>query len=63
MKKLIQFVKDAYLEITQRVSWPTVAQLQVSATVVLVVSLLFALVIGGIDAVFKNGMLLVYESF
>ena len=63
MEKVIQYIRLSYVEMTQKVSWPTVAQLQASATVVLVASLIFALVIGGVDAAFKNMMQFVYEIF
>ena len=60
---MIQYMKSSYEEMTEKVSWPTYTQLQSSATVVLVASLIFALFIGGIDIVFKNTMQWIYENF
>ena len=48
---------------TQKVSWPSSDQLRSSATVVLIASLIFALIIGGVDAAFKNMMKFIYETF
>ena len=61
MYKLIQYIGTSYTEMTQKVSWPTLDQLRVSATVVLIASLIFSLIIGGVDAAFKNMMQFIYE--
>jgi len=63
MNKLTQFVKDSYEEMKTNVSWPSRIELQNSATLVLVASLLFAIVIGLVDLVFKNGLNWFYQSF
>ena len=43
MAKVLDFFKDSYVEITEKVTWPTWSQLQSSAVIVLVASLLIAL--------------------
>jgi preprotein translocase subunit SecE len=63
MNKLTQFVKDSFEEMKTNVSWPTRVELQNSATLVLVASLLFAIVIGVVDLAFKNGLNWFYQSF
>jgi preprotein translocase subunit SecE len=63
MNKLTQFVKDSFEEMKTNVSWPTRVELQNSATLVLVASLLFAIVIGAVDLAFKNGLAMFYQSF
>jgi preprotein translocase subunit SecE len=63
MNKLTQFVKDSFEEMKTNVSWPTRVELQNSATLVLVASLLFAIVIGIVDLAFKNGLNWFYQSF
>jgi preprotein translocase subunit SecE len=63
MNKLTQFFKESYEEMKSNVSWPSRLELQNSATLVLVASLLFALVIGLVDLVFKNGLTWFYQSF
>ena len=49
MAKVLDFFKDSYEEITQKVTWPTWSQLQNSAVIVLVASLLIALMIFVMD--------------
>jgi preprotein translocase subunit SecE len=61
MNKLVQFVKDSYVEMKSNVSWPSRVELQNSAMLVLIASLLFAVVIGLVDLVFKTGMNELYK--
>ena len=63
MNKLTQFVKESYEELKSNVSWPTRLELQNSAVLVLVASLVFAIVIGLVDLAFKNGLQVFYQSF
>jgi preprotein translocase subunit SecE len=49
MAGVVQFVKESYEEMTQKVTWPTWGELQNSAVLVLVASLIIALVIWGMD--------------
>ena len=60
MSKLSVYFKESYNELTKKVSWPTWAQLQSSAIVVLVASVLFAVVIFLMDFAFKNLMTGIY---
>ncbi|GAL86935.1 preprotein translocase [Sporocytophaga myxococcoides] len=63
MKKVIDFLKESVEEIRSRVSWPKFSELQSSTVLVLVASIIFALIIGVIDYLFKNGMSFIYENF
>ncbi len=63
MNMLKDFFRDSYDELKSNVSWPTFAELQSSTTLVLVSSLIFALVISGVDFGFKTAMELFYQSF
>jgi preprotein translocase subunit SecE len=63
MNKVVKFVKESYDEIVNKVSWPKFAQLQSSAVLVLVASLIFALLIWVVDVAFENGMDALYQSF
>jgi preprotein translocase subunit SecE len=63
MKKFIEFFKDSYEELRERVTWPTYKELQSHATLVLIASFIFALVIGGIDFVFDNILGWLYKNF
>ena len=62
MNKLVQFVKDSYEEMKTNVTWPSRIELQNSATLVLIASLLFALIIGAVDAAFKLGITELYPK-
>jgi preprotein translocase subunit SecE len=62
MSKVITFFKESYQEMLHKVSWPKYSDLQNSAILVLVASLIFALVIGAIDYAFENLMEFVYEE-
>ena len=49
MAKVVQFFKESYEEMTQKVTWPTWKSLQNSAILVLVASLIIAFVIFAMD--------------
>jgi preprotein translocase subunit SecE len=63
MEKLQKFVRESWHEITNEVTWPKYTDLQSSATLVLIASVIFALVVGAIDFVIDNGLKLLYQSF
>ena len=52
MKKIVNYFKDSYLELTQKVSWPSWDELQNSAIVVSVASLIIALIVFLMDFIF-----------
>ena len=60
MSKFINYLKESYVEMTKKVSWPTWDKLQNSAIVVMVASVIFALLIFGIDFVIEAAMKLIY---
>lgn len=60
---MIDLIKASWTEVTENVTWPKFADLQASSTLVLVASLIFALLVGIIDFVFKSGLDLFYKSF
>ncbi len=62
-KKLVAFLKESKTEMTEHVTWSTYAELQESSILVLVASLIFALLIGLMDFVFKTGLDAYYDSF
>ncbi len=59
MAKVVEFLKESYDEMTNKVSWPTWAELQSSAVVVLVASIIIALLIFAMD----NGVRTIIETF
>ena len=54
MEKLKNYILESIDEIRNKVSWPKFNELQSSAILVLVASLIFAIVIGLIDLSFKE---------
>ena len=51
MSKIVNYVKESYDELLHKVSWPTYKELQSSAVVVAVASLIIALMIFVMDFV------------
>ncbi|MBL7914041.1 MAG: preprotein translocase subunit SecE [Bacteroidia bacterium] len=63
MEKISAYIKDSYNELMNKVSWPTWSELQSSAIVVLVASLIIGIVVFGMDSIFSFIMNLLYSSF
>ncbi|MDX2172046.1 MAG: preprotein translocase subunit SecE [Bacteroidota bacterium] len=63
MEKIKAYIQDSYNELMNKVSWPTWNELQGSAMVVLVATLIFGLVIFMIDAIFSGSLNLIYNLF
>jgi preprotein translocase subunit SecE len=57
------YFQEAFTELVYKVSWPTWAELQSSAVVVMVASFIIAMIIFGMDFVFENFMEVVYSLF
>ena len=49
MANVVEFLKESYTEMIQKVTWPTWSELQNSAVIVLVASIIIALVILAMD--------------
>ena len=60
MKKIINYFKESYYELTKKVSWPSWEKLQSSALLVMVASVIFALVILAMDTAFQYLMKAIY---
>jgi len=45
MAKVSEYIKESYIELTEKVTWPTWAELWNSAVLVLIAALIIALVI------------------
>ena len=58
---LLRTRKESYKELTQKVSWPTWNQLQSSAIVVMVASVILAAIIFLMDFVFRHLMTTIYN--
>ncbi len=59
--KVGTYFKESYNELMHKVTWPTWQELQASATLVLVTSVILALVIWVIDFFFDKIMGIVYN--
>jgi preprotein translocase subunit SecE len=51
MANVSEYIKESYIELTQKVTWPTWRELQQSAVLVLVTAIIIALVIFGMDQI------------
>ncbi len=63
MHKLKFFILETVDEMKNKVSWPKYKDLQNSAVLVLVASMIFAIVIGAFDFVFDKSLLWFYQEF
>jgi len=61
--KIKLYLQEAFNELIHKVSWPTWSDLQSSALVVMVASLIIALIIFVMDYSFQNLMDLIYSMF
>ena len=61
--KVLNYIKESYDELIHKVSWPTWGELQSSAIVVSIASLIIALVVFLMDEVFRNILLQFYKLF
>jgi preprotein translocase subunit SecE len=58
--KVLNYFKESYNELMHKVTWPSWSELQGSATLVLVTSVLLAIVIWMMDFAFEKVMSTVY---
>ena len=56
MSGIANYFKESYNELVNHVTWPTWAEAQKSAVVVAIFSILFSLLIWGIDTVFSKAI-------
>ncbi|TZF81061.1 preprotein translocase subunit SecE [Pedobacter sp. BS3] len=62
MANVVEFIKESYTEMTQKVTWPTWRELQSSAVVVLIASAIIALIILAMDRSAGGLLELFYKS-
>jgi preprotein translocase subunit SecE len=63
MQRIKNYILESVDEVKNKVTWSKFNELQSSAILVLVASLIFALIIGLIDFGFQNGLALFYKEF
>jgi preprotein translocase subunit SecE len=59
--KIKLYLQEVYTELIYKVSWPTWKELQSSAIIVMIASLLIAMVIFAMDISFRNIMEFIYK--
>jgi preprotein translocase subunit SecE len=55
------YFQEAFNELVNKVSWPTWAELQNSAIVVMIAPFIIAMIVFGMDTVFENVMETIYS--
>lgn len=61
--KVVSYIQESYDELMHKVSWPTWTELQGSAIVVSVASLIIAIIVFAMDEVFRNILMQFYKLF
>ncbi len=61
--KVVTYIQESYDELIHKVSWPSWTELQGSAIVVSVASLIIAIIVFAMDEVFRNILLQFYKLF
>ena len=60
MRKFINYLKESWVELTKKVTWPTWTKLQNSAILVLVSTFILAVVVFVMDFAFQKLMEFIY---
>ena len=60
MRKFINYLKESWIELTKKVTWPTWTKLQNSAVLVLVSTFILAVVVFIMDFAFQKLMEFIY---
>lgn len=60
MRKFINYLKESYLELAKKVTWPSWEKLQSSALLVMVATVLIAAMLFVIDFAFEHLMTAIY---
>ena len=61
MRKFINYLKESFVELTKKTTWPTWDKLQSSAILVMVTTLILAVIIWLIDLVIRTVMMGIYQ--
>ena len=60
MRKFINYLKESFVELTKKTTWPTWDKLQSSAILVMVTTAILALALWVIDLAFQKVMTAIY---
>ena len=61
MRKLINYFKESFVELTKKTTWPTWEKLQSSAILVMVATVILAAVLFIVDFAFQHLMTAIYS--
>jgi len=61
MNKITTYFSEVMDELKNKVTWPTWSELQESAIIVMVATVIFALIVAGMDFGFNKGMEVIYK--
>ncbi|MCQ2181263.1 MAG: preprotein translocase subunit SecE [Bacteroidales bacterium] len=61
MKKFVNYLKESFVELTKKTTWPTWEKLQSSALLVMVTTVLLAALLWVIDFAFQHLMTAIYS--
>ena len=62
MANVVEFLRESYVDMTQKVTWPTWSELQNSAVLVLVASIIISLLILAMDETAGTALKMFYKS-
>jgi preprotein translocase subunit SecE len=62
MNNIISYIQEAYQEFSGKVTWPTFAELQSSAVLVLVASMIIAMLVWAMDITSNNVATAIYNT-
>jgi preprotein translocase subunit SecE len=63
MNKFVVFLKESYIELTEKVSWPKWEQLTQSTMIVLGATVFITFIVGVMDFVANGSMKFIYSLF
>jgi preprotein translocase subunit SecE len=61
MNTIKRYFQESYTELVHKVTWPTWSELQNSAVLVMVATLIVALLVAGMDFIFSRAMEFIYS--
>ena len=61
MRKFINYLKEAFVELTKKTTWPSWAKLQSSALLVIVTTVILAAILWVVDLAFQSIMTAIYS--
>ena len=62
MANVSEYIKESYTELVEKVSWPTWRELQSSAILVMIATVIIALIVAGMDQLIGGALKYFYSS-